>query len=65
MKRNTTTYETEIKIPVKTKCSHCNKRITRDYYDIVKYQIKDMEFCSEECYKAYIKEMEELLECQQ
>ena len=64
MKRNTTTYETEIKVLVKTKCSHCNKKITRDYYDIVKYQIKDLEFCSEACYKAYIKKIEEELQCQ-
>lgn len=66
MKRKFTTQqqETEIKVPVKTKCSHCNKKITRDYYDIVKYQIKDLEFCSEKCYKAYIQEMEELLKCQ-
>ena len=63
-RRFTQQQETEIKFPVKTKCSHCNKRITRDYYDIVKYQIKDLEFCSEECYKAYIQEMEELLKCQ-
>lgn len=55
--------ETEIKIPVKTNCAYCNKRIIRDYYDIVRYQIKDLEFCSEECFKKYIKKIEEELQC--
>jgi hypothetical protein len=62
--RFTQQQETEIKVPVKTRCSHCDKKIVRDYYDLVKYSIKDMEFCSKECYDSYIKEMEELLKCQ-
>jgi bacterioferritin-associated ferredoxin len=31
MKRRFTQQEVEIKVPVKTKCGHCNKKITRDY----------------------------------
>lgn len=59
-----TQQETEIKVPVKTRCAYCDKRIVRDYYDLVKYQIKNLEFCSESCYKAYIKKIEEELQCQ-
>ena len=51
-------HETEIKVPVRIQCGRCGKRILRDYYDIVKYQIGGQEFCSKECYEKYLNEIE-------
>jgi hypothetical protein len=47
-------YKEEIKFPVRKICGHCGKRMTRDYFDIVKYKLGDIEFCSNECYANYV-----------
>ena len=47
-------YEPEIKFPVRKICAHCGKRMTRDYFDIPKYQLDNQEFCSPQCYSNYI-----------
>ena len=47
-------YEAEIKFPVRKICAHCGKRMTRDYFDIPKYQLDNLEFCSQQCYSNYI-----------
>lgn len=47
-------YDAEIKFPVRKICAHCGKKMIRDYFDIVKYQLNGLEFCSQQCYANYV-----------
>lgn len=47
-------YESTIKFPVRKLCAECNKHITRDLYDLPKYEFQGKEFCSHQCYASYI-----------